>query len=116
MNHKEFIEKVNDLKDEEIKINKKIGQVYDSYIKELTNKFSRFQGKYVEVTWERHKNSYTTKGFFEGFFVSNICGIRDIEVKLYKKNKAGNESKVMVPSWNRPGYNCNYDTLTIKEV
>lgn len=116
MNHKEFIEKVNDLNVEKIKINEKVCQVYADYIKELTNKFSRFQGKYVEVTWEKYKNIHTVKGFFEGFFVSNVYGIRDIDIKLYKKNKAGNESKVMVPSWDRPGYKCDYDTLTMKEV
>lgn len=116
MKYKEFIKKVNDLKDEKIKINEKICQAYADYIKELTNKFSRFQGKYVEVTWVKYSERHTANGFFEGFMASNVCGIRYIEIKLYKKNKAGKESKVMIPSWDRPGYECDYDTLTMKEI
>lgn len=120
MKHEEFREKVNNLEKEYTAIDRKIRHTFNAYVQELNDRFSQFQGKYVEVEWESTLKKHKQKGFFEGFTFSNVCGIKTIEIALYKKNKNGTKSMVMVPVWLRPGYSCiyscNYDTLTMKEV
>lgn len=116
MKHEEFREKVNNLEKEYTLIDRKIRHTINAYIQELNDRFGQFQGKYVEVEWESTLKKRKQKGFFNGFMFTNPCGIKTIEMALYNKNKNGTKSKVMVPVWLRPGYDCNYDTLTMKEV
>ena len=118
MNHKEFIDKVNNLEIEYATIDARINQTFIDYAQELTDKFSQFKNKYVEVECEGavNRDRYVQKGFFDGFIFENLLGTRYIEIVLYKQNKDGRKSKNKVPSWDMPCYLCNIDTLTMKEV
>lgn len=118
MKYKEFIEKVNNLEKECATIDARINQTFIDYAQELTDKFSQFKGKYVEVECEGavNRDRYVQKGFFDGFTFEDHLGTRFLEIVLYKQNKDGSKSKNKVPSWVMPCYLCNIDTLTIKEV